>query len=264
LRLAFSNLGAPRWSLERTLEAVGEYGYDGVELRLIDGEPIAPLDLTRATRHAVRRALDRAEVPLVCLDTSIQLARLDERELNAALELAHDWGAPTVRVFGGTLNLALSPSEACAEILVALQGPLDLAHRLGITIALETHDDFSSAAAVAALLQSADNPSLGALWDVHHPYRLGESPGQVLGLLGERIVFVHVKDARRSEDGWELVLLGEGDVPVAESLAALRRTGYTGWVSVEWEKRWHPELDEPEIALPQHAQLLRRWLREPV
>jgi fatty-acyl-CoA synthase len=33
--------------------------------------------------------------------------------------------------------------------------------------------------------------------------------------------------------------------------------GYDGYVSVEWEKRWHPELAEPEIALPQHI----AWLR---
>jgi sugar phosphate isomerase/epimerase len=260
LRLAFSNLAAPSWSLERTLEAVSEYGYDGFELRLIDGEPIEPLKLADATRSAVGRALDRAAVPLICLDTSIELGRLAEGELIAALELAHEWGAPMVRVFGGTLNPALPPGEARVEIVARLQGPLQLADELGVTIALETHDDFSSAAAVAELLQSADSPSLGALWDVHHPYRLGESPTEVLALLGERIVLVHVKDARRSDDSWELVLLGEGEVPVAESIAALGRVGYDGWISVEWEKRWHPNLVEPEIALPQHAQLLRRWL----
>ena len=35
-----------------------------------------------------------------------------------------------------------------------------------------------------------------------------------------------------------------------ESLAALRAAGYDGWLTVEWEKRWHPELAEPEVALP--------------
>jgi len=33
-------------------------------------------------------------------------------------------------------------------------------------------------------------------------------------------------------------------------------------VSVEWEKRWHPEIAAPETALPQHLALLRRWLKE--
>ena len=29
---------------------------------------------------------------------------------------------------------------------------------------------------------------------------------------------------------------------------------------MEWEKRWHPDIKEPEIALPQHLALLRRWI----
>ncbi len=98
-RIAFSNLAAPAWTLERAVEAVSEYGYDGLELRLLDGEPIDPLSLDAGTRRSVGSALDG--VPLVALDTSIELARPFERELPAALELATEWGASTVRVFGG-------------------------------------------------------------------------------------------------------------------------------------------------------------------
>jgi fatty-acyl-CoA synthase len=74
-----------------------------------------------------------------------------------------------------------------------------------------------------------------------------------------------VKDAARTgagPDDWRLVPLGEGDVPVREMLALLIGGGYDGWVSVEWEKRWHPELGEPEVALPQHLWLLRNWAAE--
>jgi sugar phosphate isomerase/epimerase len=57
------------------------------------------------------------------------------------------------------------------------------------------------------------------------------------------------------------VLLGQGEVPVQEMIALLAHDGYQGWVSVEWEKRWHPEIEEPEVALPQHRRLLDSWLR---
>jgi hypothetical protein len=33
-------------------------------------------------------------------------------------------------------------------------------------------------------------------------------------------------------------------------------------ISVEWEKRWHPEIEEPEVALPQHLSVLNTWLAE--
>lgn len=228
MKLAFSNLAAPGWSLERCCEAVREYGYDGLELRLYGGEPIdvlrpPPLEL---------------DVPVCCLDTSIQLAGAFERELPAAIELARRIGAPSVRVFGGEVE-SLEDVARRLEPLLADD----------VTVALETHDAFSSAARVAALLRLVDSPGFAALWDVHHPWRAGESPTEVRELLGDRIALVHVKDARR--DG-QLVLLGEGDVPWAECLE-----GWDGWVSVEWEKRWHPELAEPELALPRHLALLK-------
>jgi fatty-acyl-CoA synthase len=232
---------------------VQEYGYDGLELRLLDGEPIDPLALGAEARHAVVQALTRAGVTLVCLDTSIELAQSFDRALPAAVELASEWGAPVVRVFGGA-------GGALDEIAVRLEPVLARAEELGVTIALETHDAFSSAALVAELLQRVPSPSFAAIWDVHHPYRLGESPEDVVRALGARIRLVHVKDARRSGDDWELVALGEGEVPVRESIAVLQAAGYDGWLTVEWEKRWHPELAEPELALPREAETLRRWI----
>ena len=237
MRLAYSNLAAPGWTIERAVEAVSEYGYEGLELRLFDGEPIDPLEAPD---------LGPLTVPLVCLDTSIQLAGEFEASLPAALTLAKAWGAPLLRVFGGPVGSL----DDVARRLAPLLDPQ-------VTVVLETHDDFASAMRVAELLALVDDPAFAALWDLHHPFRMGESPTEVIELLGGRIALVHVKDARRDGDGWQLVPAGEGEVPIAESLAALRVAGYDGWVSVEWEKRWHPELAEPEVALPQHEKFLR-------
>ena len=99
------------------------------------------------------------------------------------------------------------------------------------------------------------------MWDSHHPHRMGETPAEVYANLGPRILLAQVKDARRKADGdWQLVLLGEGEVPVRDMLELLAAGGYPHWISVEWEKRWHPEIEEPEVALPQHLDLLTKWL----
>jgi sugar phosphate isomerase/epimerase len=50
------------------------------------------------------------------------------------------------------------------------------------------------------------------------------------------------------------------EVPVREMLGLLAAGGYRGWISVEWEKRWHPEIAEPEVALPQHLSVLAEWM----
>jgi sugar phosphate isomerase/epimerase len=243
MRIAFSNLAAPGWTLERTVEAVKDLGYDGLELRLLDGEPIDVLEIPSPTRRAVAAAL--AEIPLVCLDTSIELAGSFERAVPAAIELAREWKTDMIRVFGGDVR-DLDDVARRLEPLLAED----------VTVALETHDHFASAAHVAALVRIVGSPSFGAIWDLHHPMRVGESPADVVRALGSVVRLVHVKDARRRGDDWELVPLGEGEVPVRESLAALGALGYDGWLSVEWERRWHPELAEPELALPRELAAL--------
>ncbi|HKO25554.1 MAG TPA: sugar phosphate isomerase/epimerase family protein [Chloroflexota bacterium] len=269
MKYAFSTLACPAWSIEQVVEAATTLGYDGVELRLLDGAVIDP----GADRAKVEQAVARcraAGVEVCALDSSCTFNHADpgarQREVADLLrwiELAEDLQVALVRVFGGHARPGLAPeppevvNEWVAEVL-ARAAPT--AEQAGVTIVLETHDAFSSARRVAAVLDRVDSPRVAALWDSHHPYRVGETPQDVIEALGPRIAHVHVKDARRTTpDGsdWQLVLLGEGEVPVREQLAALERHGYSGYVSVEWEKKWHPEIAEPEIALPQHI----RWLR---
>ena len=96
---------------------------------------------------------------------------------------------------------------------------------------------------------------------------MGEGPAEVYERLGPRLLLAQLKDARRStaqEGGWQLVLLGEGEVPVREMLGLLAAGGYVGWVSVECEKHWHPDIEEPAVALlragPRPWRILKRIL----
>jgi sugar phosphate isomerase/epimerase len=264
--LAFSTLACPGWRLERVVEAAREHGYSGVELRLIDGETIEP-GIGPEARRRIGSVLSAAGLPVVAVDTSVRLAADDgagARDIRGFLELAAEWRSPLIRVFGGEGPAGASGAgilDGMARLLAAV-GPD--AERLGVGIAVETHDALSSARAVADLLARVESPSVGALWDVLHTWRMGETPGEVVRLLGSRLLHVHVKDGRRRPSGtaWDLVLLGEGDVPMAETLRTLRDAGYRGWLSFEWEKKWHPEIAEPEVALPQHAAALARLLED--
>jgi sugar phosphate isomerase/epimerase len=270
-RVAFSTLAFPDATLASAVSLGRRWGYAGVELRLIDGELIDPL-MPATERARVKRAL--AGLPVVAVDSSIRLTD-DEPgpALRHFLELASDWQAPLVHVFGGSLRTSgptFGPGagpdpkvrqdrlRAAARVL---ESNVPAARRLGVAIGVETHDDFSASSAVAELLAMADPEWVGAVWDSHHPHRTGEPPADVYANLGRRILLAQVKDARRAEDGeWQLVLLGEGEVPVRQMLGLLAAGGYQNWVSVEWEKRWHPEIAEPEVALPQYRMVLAEWM----
>jgi sugar phosphate isomerase/epimerase len=266
-RIAFSTLAFPGASLAAALSLGREWGYGGVELRLIDGELIDP-SMPAAARAEVKRKAAAAGLPIVAVDSSIQLTGEDAGpQLRRFLELASDWESPLVRVFGGPLPghepARTARLEAAARVLEA---SVPAAARLGVAIGVETHDAFSASSVLAELLALAASPWVGAVWDSHHPHRVGEQPAEVLANIGPRVLLAQVKDAIKCPERdaeWQLVLLGRGEVRVEEMLRLLAGGGYRGWVSVEWEKRWHPEIEEPEVALPQHLRLLESWLRDP-
>ncbi len=266
MKLAYSTLGCPNWSLEQIIAAAQHNGYEGLEIRMLNGE-ILPPTLDKDARDQVRSKSRAAGLKIICVDTSLRIATQDAegkaaqiRDGIAFLEMAAEWESPFIRVFGGTpegtpVSDTIKVSAECLTTL-AKRG-----QELGVTVLLETHDAFSSSATVMDVLNLA--PEAGALWDTLHPYRVGEQPSETAECLGNRCLHVHVKDGRRgANDNWDLKLLGEGEVPIPTILATLHSRNYQGWLSVEWEKKWHPEIEEPEIAIPQHAELLREYLAD--
>jgi sugar phosphate isomerase/epimerase len=268
VKFTLNTLGAPNWSLEETAQNARAYGYAGVDLRLLDGEVIS-LESVRANRARLRALFPQAELPVAVLATSVRLATADPSVRRETLDEARGWidlaaelEVPVVRYFAARnppeLDLARS-IQAVGEMLAALATDAAAA---GVKVGVETHDEFASAFTVARALELAPGAAVGAIWDIYHTARMGETPAEVLSALGDRVLNVHLKDGRRTADGWQLAMLGEGEIPVRDALRQLRAQGYDDFISVEWEKKWHPELAEPEVAYPKHIALLREYERE--
>lgn len=137
----------------------------------------------------------------------------------------------------------------------------DEAKDYGVTLALETHDDWTDSTVVSRVMEKVNHPNVGVLWDLHHPFRFNhEDPEETYANLSPYVVSVHVKDSIIDENGqMRLVLPGDGDVPLRKMLELLLNGGYDGYVTFEWEKRWHRELPEPEIAFPRFVEKMREW-----
>jgi sugar phosphate isomerase/epimerase len=255
MRLAFSSLACPGWTVEEIVRAADRYGFDGIEWRLADGALLGP-----KTDDAIWEIIKTCGVQPVCLDTSCIFVQEDDEGRRKAIEYAVAMGqkaaaigAPAIRVFGGSLTDGISREEIIAPTTRALS---EAAANMpfGVTLLVETHDAWSNGSDIAAIISDG----VGVVWDVAHTHRAGESPRETLehiGLPG----LVHVKDAR----GEQLVHFGEGDVPTDIAITELKEHGYEGWLSFEWEKLWHPELDDPDIALPRAQESLRRLLVDP-
>jgi len=265
IRLAYSTLGCPGWTLEHAAEQVRRAGYDGLSLRLLDSE-IVLSSPGRSGIARIRRAM--AGFPICSIDTSCSFAHpdADARALARAeavryLALAQELEAPLIRVFGGRTPEGDPPGAARERVVESLNLLAPAAERAGVRIALETHDSLSASRDVAAVLERVPSPAIGALWDVHHPIRSGETPAQTYDLIGSRVIATHIKDARREGDGWKLVLMGQGELPIEAMIRELVRRAWSGWLAVEWEKKWHPEIEDPEVAVPWHATRLHDALR---
>ncbi|MFM8288392.1 MAG: sugar phosphate isomerase/epimerase family protein, partial [Planctomycetaceae bacterium] len=306
-RLAFSTLACPQWSLARVISAAREYGYQGVEIRLLAGEVdlLACPELSPARRRETRQLFADQGVSVCGLASSVRFDHESHsdlmRELDVGrryLELAADLGAGFVRIFGDKLpsldnlrerDLRVTKIASYIEVLA------DFAHRQagGARLLVETHGDFVESEWMTRLVRRVGSPALGVLWDTHHPWRFaGEPLAETTRRLGAWVGHTHWKDSpgtpvppavvqgavggqggasgttgaspsaieRMAQLAGTLMsghrpasycLFGEGEFPVIDCLRELAAIGYNGWYSLEWEKAWHPELADPELALPQ-------------
>ncbi len=242
--------------------------YDGIELRFVEDEDsLWKLPAFHGCGLvSTKRALSDCGLTISCLDTSCRFHFPDAAERNRWLEegkrmsdLAASLGAPGIRVFGDAVQAGADRDATRNWISESIAKLAEYASRNSVEIWLETHGDFASAAETAAILRQSGSPTASAVWDpANCLVEAGEKPADGAATLGSSIRHVHIKDLRRKGGGWEHVLTGEGDFPLREQLNSLQEMKYGRFISFEWEKKWHPEIPDAEIALPHFIQWFRR------
>ena len=271
MKISFMTLGCPKWDLDTICRRGREYGFDGVDFRgYLDAIDITTLPMFTSGVAATRRQLDEAGLEVSAVSSSIRCARRSGARPTwkkpdapsggpgaGRAKCAHLWRRRSGRT-SPREELAKIGRE-CIEEILALDGAQEL-HWL-----FETHDLWIKSTDCTLLLDAIPNPAFGALWDMGHTCRVGgEKPADTYAAIGKRVGYTHVKDAaydpqhpQAMEDGWRYVFPGTGVLPLAESIHLLKANGYDGWLQFEHEKRWHPELAEPEEIFPAFVQWVR-------
>jgi sugar phosphate isomerase/epimerase len=269
MKLSFSTLGCPGWSLAEVIAAARRYGYEGVELRGLAGElDIRKLPDFSAGCIAESRALiAEAGVDLVSLDSSARLCCPDAASLRSNMAEARDYielagrlGAPLVRLFGGWIPAGTAFVDAADQVAASLSQLGDMACEVGVAVALETHDSFLRGRAVAEIMQRTRHDAVGVVWDISNCHWTGEPIEETAELVGPHLRLVHVKDSVWADGEAQLTFIGAGDVPIQRALTALKGRGYDGYLSYEWEKVWQPDLPDAVEAFPQYVAQMRAYL----
>ncbi len=242
--------------------------YDAIELRFIEGDAALwkRAEFVGRGLQESRAALGDAGVAVACVDTSCFFHWPDAAQREGALdegrrmlELAAQLGAPAIRVFGDRVQPEATREETACWITEALSELGGEAAQSGLEVWLETHGDFAPAAATRELIDRAGTEGLGVVWDPANAFvEDDEHPEAGFATLGPWIRHVHLKDVRRIAGSWEPALLGTGAFPAAGAVGVLAAHHFGGYLSFEWEKRWHPAIEPPDVALPHFA----RWYRQ--
>ncbi len=259
MRLSFSTNGWGGYSWTQLCDTASSLGLCGVELHSL--ERIAPDERTspfcRAKAPATVRALFESSLCIPCIDAVKSItAEGSFEEIQKLIATARDLRVPYLRIHETSREPEVFP-----RVREAITKVLPTACESGVCLLVETTGLFSDTALLSELLNSFSSDSLGALWDLHHPYfEHGEDAETTIRNLGAYVRHVHIKDSAPSANGREYCLIGDGELPLGDMMDALASINYDGCISLEWNPEWIPELSDIEIILSHFVTYMNRFM----
>lgn len=226
---------------------VADAGYGAVELNA-ETLPWAPAHITPAadstTRHAVVSACNAhslairavgAHIPMVSVDAAERKAAIDY--VNGCTDIAVDVGAPVVHILSGPPAEGADRTESWGWFRSAVEATTAYACDRKITLGIEAivghlfkgTDDYH------CLRKELPGMPFKVNFDPSHLQVQGENPRRVIDELGDLIVHVHLKDGSGRFPHFKFPPLGKGEIDFPSLAEGLRKAGYAGAVSVEYE-----------------------------
>ncbi len=257
MKIAFSTLGCPGWEWGEIVASAADLGYDGIEIRGICKEIYAPsiAMFSQVNAAATKKRLAALKLEISCFTSACYL--FDKPNQAEVLRISKEYidtanriGAANIRVLGdqdaypqGEVDMGLV-EENLSELAT-------YAADKGVTVLLESNGVFAQSKLLAELLKKVDSPYAGALWDTHHPYRYyNEQPEITYENLKPYLRYLHMKDSLSVNGKTVYKMMSEGDVPNKQIIKMLSKDDFSGYLSIEWVKRWDRTLSEPGIVFP--------------
>jgi sugar phosphate isomerase/epimerase len=197
-------------------------------------------DFTTGQVGAFRNALDRAGVHVSAIGSPIGKIPLQAPlgpeldRLRRIADIAAELGTTIVRVFSFFVPPGEPPGRHRQQVIDRMAALAGIASERGLVLAHENEKEIygDTAERCSDLITSVGSPALRATFDAANFVQCGVRPfSQAYHLLRPYLVYLQVKDARAATG--EVVPAGQGDGEVRETLAALRDSGFSGFVSLE-------------------------------
>ena len=257
MKLAFSTLGCPDFDWPDICSMAKDFGFNGIEVRGLGqeifsakGQPFSESNLPDTLEK-----LKAQHLTISCLSSGCSLKWADKAAENHAeieeyIRLAEKLDTRYIRILA---DEDVYPKGEVDDSVVcdALRRLAPAAEQHGIMLLVETNGVYADTLRLQKLLTEVSSDNVAALWDIHHPYRvMGELPETTVQNLGAYIQYVHAKDSVMADSKVAYRFMGEGDLPICDMMNALRSINYDGYISLEWVKRWMPELSDAGVVFP--------------
>lgn len=279
MKLAFSSVVCPAWPLATMVEKAKEYGYQGIELRSLEGQmhlPLAPQ--LNSNPKKIGQLMRATGIELVCLSTSAAFHMNDAKavannkaQVREYIELAGKLECPYVRVFGAEIpRLKFWPlgyerrETVLARIADSLRELAAYAASHRVTVLIENSGDFSDSNALWYLVDAANSPAIKCLWNPLNAAIRRERPTTSIPRLGRKIGMVHLCDAKMGPDGAfeSHAIPGQGSLEIPRMIQLLKGINYKGYLCLDWPKFWTPSLADADVVLPAAAAYLKPLVDE--
>ncbi|MCL1594656.1 MAG: sugar phosphate isomerase/epimerase [Actinomycetia bacterium] len=196
--------------------------------------------------HAGTAAIDLAlPFDIVGLPISAETVAFNIELAKRVIDVGASLGLEVIRVCEPNIEAPhLDIADAYMEAYgFALNGLGGYAETRGLKVVAENYG--ITAAQTRTLLDAADHPNVGTLFDPCNYFRIGDDPVDALRLMGDKVFYCHLKDAisddqRASTDlyadsRWRpSVAVGQGDIDWHTLIPALASV-YAGIVAIEYE-----------------------------
>jgi len=269
MKIAFSTLGCPDFDWPDIYSMAKDIGFDGIEIRglgkdifAVQAQPFTDAQLP----HTIKKLSElRIEIPCLSSGCCLKFPENAEKNYNEIvqyIDLASRLKTPYVRILAD-LEPQAEGEVNDEDVLASLRRLIPVAEEKGVTLLIETNGVYADTKRLCDLLNRAASDNVGALWDIHHPYRFaGESASTTVQNLGAYIKYVHVKDSVIENGKVSYRLMGEGDLPIDEFMMALRSINYDGYISLEWVKRWAADLSDAGVVFPHFVNYMSRYIEK--
>lgn len=269
IKLAFSTVACPNWTLDEVAQRAADMGYQGVELRTLgQGSSMLSSDPALTDSAKVVDIFGKAGIEPMCLSTSIALhhkhdtpARQAMKQAREAIDLAAELGCPYVRLFGHEVRPGDSRRSTIIRIAERASELADRAGEKGVQVLLENAGSYNTAKEWWWVFNLISNPMVGMCWNVANAASAGEPPSVSVPNLNSRIRVAKVKDADIGS-GSGFVQLGDGTCEIQQFIKRLMGIGFNGYITVEWDRLWLGDALAPaEEVLPESHARLTAWIK---